>query len=85
MRIRLYDSLKFDPIARQVNDQSDRAVCDVYGHDDDGYLFAAARDMYAILRDRVQCGCSVEERLSGHLVDCWMPEVLEVLAKAEGK
>lgn len=33
------------------------------------------------------CRCSIKERISGHLIDCWMPEVnkaLEKLAEIRG-
>jgi hypothetical protein len=32
-----------------------------------------------------QCKCTVKERISGHLLECWMPELNEALARAEGK
>jgi hypothetical protein len=31
------------------------------------------------------CACTVPQRMSGHLVDCWMPLAQEAIAKAEGR
>jgi hypothetical protein len=32
-----------------------------------------------------QCGCSLKERMSGHLIDCWRPDVNELISRAEQK
>lgn len=32
--------------------------------------------------ETVQCACSIQERLSGHLVDCWMPDFIEALNRS---
>jgi hypothetical protein len=32
-----------------------------------------------------RCPCSVQERLSGHRVDCWAPEAIAVIAQAKGE
>lgn len=45
--------------------------------DPNAELLAAARN--------AQCGCTVKERLSGHLVECWMPALTDAIAKAEGR
>ncbi len=34
---------------------------------------------------QAQCGCSIAERESGHRVECWMPALLDAIAKAEGR
>jgi len=44
-------------------------------------LMCAAPDLLAAAQ-RAQCGCSIAERESGHLVDCWMPDLLAAIAKA---
>jgi hypothetical protein len=33
--------------------------------------------------EKVDCNCSVTERLSGHLTDCFMPELEQALAHGE--
>jgi hypothetical protein len=45
-------------------------------------LYAAAPDLLEAAK-RAQCQCSILERDSGHLVDCWMPDLSEAIAKAE--
>lgn len=47
-------------------------------------LIAAAPELLEASRT-AQCACSVKERDSGHLVDCWMPALLAAIAKAEGR
>lgn len=32
--------------------------------------------------ESAQCGCTVAERESGHQFECWMPALLEAIAKA---
>ena len=47
-------------------------------------LMVAARDLFEAAKD-AQCSCSIAERESGHLTDCWMPALEAAIAKAEGK
>lgn len=56
-------------------------VCTVAGPA--GPLIAAAPSMLAALKS-AQCDCSVRERDSGHKVGCWMPDAIDVIAKATG-
>ena len=44
------------------------------------------RDQNKRLREalrRVDCGCTLRERESGHRVGCWKPEVDAILAETE--
>lgn len=50
----------------------------------DGNLITAAPEMLETL-ESVDCKCSVKERESGHLTDCFMPSVFEVIKKARGE
>ena len=47
-------------------------------------LIAAAPDLLEAAKG-AQCSCSIAERESGHLTDCWMPALEAAIAKAEGK
>lgn len=47
-------------------------------------MIAAAPSLYEAAL-KAQCACSIKERDSGHLVDCWMPEMLAAITKAEGR
>lgn len=74
-----------------VDDSPGEGICST---NDDGlptdedlanaHLIAAAPDLYAAL-EKAQCGCSTEERESGHRVDCWFPEADAALKKARGE
>lgn len=33
--------------------------------------------------EQAQCGCTVRERASGHLTECWMPDLSAAIAKAK--
>jgi hypothetical protein len=49
-------------------------------------LIAAAPELYEALELAVQCcNCSLKERDSGHLVGCFAPKAIEVLAKVRGE
>lgn len=50
----------------------------------DAALIAAAPELYEAA-DRAQCGCTVQERESGHIVGCWMPDLIAALKKARGE
>ena len=46
-------------------------------------LIAASPLLLAELRNAVEnCGCSIAERDSGHLVGCYVPSALDAIAKA---
>lgn len=49
----------------------------------DAYLIAAAPDLLEAA-SQADCACSVRERASGHLVECWMPALKDAIAKALG-
>ena len=34
---------------------------------------------------RIDCGCTLRQRESGHHVDCWMPMITEALAAIKGE
>ena len=52
----------------------------------DAHLIAAAPDLYAALESAVEgCGCTLRQRDSGHLVDCFAPAAIEALRKARGE
>lgn len=42
-------------------------------------------EMLTLLRDRVDCACSVRQRASGHVSECFMPEVEALIARIEGE
>jgi len=47
-------------------------------------LHASAQDLLDALKDAIkECRCTLAERDSGHLVDCFVPHAKEVIAKAE--
>lgn len=49
-------------------------------------LIAAAPEMLEALKLAAQCcPCTIKERLSGHISDCFAPAVQQAIAKAEGK
>lgn len=49
-------------------------------------LITAAPELLETLKSAVEnCGCSLKERLSGHLTACPAPEWEAVIAKAEGR
>ena len=59
-------------------------VCDTSPHN--ASLIAAAPDMLEALEEAVgNCGCSVNQRISGHLAECLAPEWSEIIAKAKGE
>ena len=42
--------------------------------------------LLSALRDAIQdCKCSMAQRDSGHLVDCFVPAAKDAIAKAEGR
>lgn len=47
-------------------------------------LHAAAPELLEAAK-KVTCGCSVAEAISGHHVDCAMPELIAAIQKAEGR
>lgn len=49
--------------------------------DDDARLIAGAPELLRTAR-KADCACSPAERASGHDIDCWMPELLEAIARA---
>lgn len=53
---------------------------------EDAQLIAAAPELlYALECATTVCGCSIEERLSGHKTDCLVPDWLEIIDKARGE
>lgn len=49
-------------------------------------LIAAAPELLDALTDAVaNCGCSLDQRESGHHVDCFAPRALEVIRKTRGE
>lgn len=54
--------------------------------DANAHLIAAAPDLLVALKEAVRsCGCSLAQRESGHHVDCFAPDALAAIAKAEGR
>lgn len=47
-------------------------------------LIAAASELLEAAK-WAQCDCTPRQRDSGHLVGCWMPDLLAAIAKAEGR
>lgn len=68
-------------------------VAQVFGGDNpddetipNALLIAAAPDLLDACKQMVQwCTCSIAERESGHHVDCYVPAVLALIAKADGQ
>lgn len=49
-------------------------------------LAACAPELLALLKEAVkECGCTLSERDSGHLVECFALTAHEAIAKAEGR
>lgn len=49
-------------------------------------LIASAPELLeALRRATADCGCSLVERDSGHMVDCFAPDACAAIAKAEGR